>query len=82
MAWRNRFRIGKFGNCFLFVFAQLLPGRFRRALMSQDAFQRSEAESVISDRAVHGRQDITLGIDVQQAQDLLGLVFRRSVFGN
>ncbi len=65
MARRNRFRVSKLGDCFLFAFAKLLPRCLGRTLMRQDAFQKAVAKRSICYCSLHGRKHILLEINTQ-----------------
>ena len=68
-------------NGFLFIVTELLPGGFRCPLMCQDSLQRREAECVICEGSLHGRENICFGIGMQQCQYLSRLVLDISLFG-
>jgi hypothetical protein len=60
---------------------ELLPSGFRGALMGQDSLQRREAECVIGDGSLHGRENICFGIGMQQCQYLSRLVLDIPLLG-
>ena len=60
---------------FLLLPADRLPGRFGHSLHGENPFQRRERVGVIPHRPLHGGQDVSAVIGLQQQQHALGLMF-------